>query len=99
MKVNRQPQKLKIENRKQYTKAKDFGQTAKVLFYTYLIFESCDGRYRAKMLKYPQEEVKGESPPMASEQTVVLHSRDEMCRKYKRRRIIAPPKFFIPAKP
>lgn len=36
---------------------------------------------------------------MASEQTVVLHSRDEMCRKYKRRRIIAPPKFFIPAKP
>ena len=62
MKVNRQPQKLKIENRKQYTKEKDFGQTAKVHFYTYLIFESCDGRYRAKMLKYPQEEDKGKSP-------------------------------------
>ena len=36
LKANRQPQRLKIDNRKQYTKAKDFDQTAKVLFYTYL---------------------------------------------------------------
>ena len=34
------PQRLKIDNRKQYTKAKDFDQTAKVLFIPICIYES-----------------------------------------------------------
>lgn len=40
MKANRQPQRLKIENGKQYTKAKDFDQMAKVLFIPIYIYES-----------------------------------------------------------
>lgn len=88
MKANRQPQRLKIKNRKQYTKAKDFDQTVKVLFIPICIYESRGLTIPGKNAKISARKRQRRILPMASEQTVVLHSRDEMCRKYKRRRII-----------
>lgn len=84
MKANRQPQKLKIEIRKQYTNAKDFDQTAKVLLIPIYIYESHGLTIFGKNDKIFTKKTKESN--MANEQTVVLHSRDEMCRKYKRRR-------------
>lgn len=77
-----------MENQKQYTKAKDFDQTAKVLSIPIYIYESHGLTIPGKNAKISARKRQRKIPPMASEQTVVLHSRDEMCRKYKRRRII-----------
>lgn len=64
-----------MENQKQYTKAKDFDQTAKVLFIAIYIYESHGLTIFGKNDKIFTRKGKGE-PPMASEQTVVLHSQE-----------------------
>lgn len=64
-----------MENQKQYTKAKDFDQTAKALFIPIYIYESHGLTIPGKNAKISTKKGKGESP-MASEQTAVLHSQE-----------------------
>lgn len=77
-----------MENQKQYTKAKDFDRLVKVLFIPIYIYESHGLTIFGKNAKISARKRQRRILPMASEQTVVLHSRDEMYRKYKRRCII-----------